>query len=42
MTDASNVPLIPREVLFGNPEKMAPGLSPTENAWPTWRRKTAS
>ncbi|HET9927710.1 MAG TPA: hypothetical protein VFQ09_02790, partial [Rubrobacter sp.] len=28
MIDASNVPLIPREVLFGNPEKMAPGLSP--------------
>ena len=28
MTDASNVPLIPREVLFGNPEKMAPRLSP--------------
>src|ERR687892_2619641 len=24
MTDASNVPLIPREVLFGNPEKVAP------------------
>ena len=28
MTDASNVPLIPREVLFGNPEKVAPRLSP--------------
>src|SRR5215217_4854477 len=28
MTDASTVPLIPREVLFGNPEKMAPRLSP--------------
>jgi dipeptidyl aminopeptidase/acylaminoacyl peptidase len=28
MTDASNVPLIPRKVLFGNPEKVAPRLSP--------------
>jgi hypothetical protein len=28
MTDASNVPLIPREVLFGNLEKVAPRLSP--------------
>src|SRR5918912_4616440 len=28
MTDTSNVPLIPREVLFGNPEKVAPRLSP--------------
>src|SRR5918992_1211413 len=28
MTDASNVPLIPREVLFGNPEKVSPRLSP--------------
>ena len=28
MTDASYVPLIPREVLFGNPEKVAPRLSP--------------
>ena len=30
MTDAATttVPLIPREVLFGNPEKMAPRLSP--------------
>src|SRR5215217_2115783 len=28
MTDASTVPLIPRELLFGNPEKMGPRLSP--------------
>ena len=28
MTDASTVPLIPREVLFGNPEMVAPRLSP--------------
>jgi Tol biopolymer transport system component len=29
MTDAvSSVPLIPREVLFGNPEKASPRLSP--------------
>src|SRR5215207_5809535 len=28
MTDASKVHLIPREVLFGNPEKVAPRLSP--------------
>ena len=28
MTDASAVPLIPREVLFGNPEKVGPRLSP--------------
>ncbi|HSK81930.1 MAG TPA: hypothetical protein VK902_00795, partial [Rubrobacter sp.] len=30
MTDASTVPLIPREILFGNPEKVAPRLSPDE------------
>ena len=28
MTATSTVPLIPREVLFGNPEKVAPRLSP--------------
>src|SRR5215210_2817099 len=28
MTDTSTVPLIPRELLFGNPEKMGPRLSP--------------
>ncbi|MEJ7816811.1 MAG: hypothetical protein WKF53_16700, partial [Rubrobacter sp.] len=28
MTDASVLPLIPREVLFGNPEKVGPRLSP--------------
>jgi dipeptidyl aminopeptidase/acylaminoacyl peptidase len=28
MTDAATVPLIPRELLFGNPEKMGPRLSP--------------
>ena len=28
MTDTTTVPLIPREVLFGNPERMGPRLSP--------------
>jgi hypothetical protein len=28
MTDVSTVPLIPRELLFGNPERMGPRLSP--------------
>ena len=28
MTDTATVPLIPREVLFGNPERMGPRLSP--------------
>ena len=27
-------PLIPREVLFGNPEKVNPKLSPTGREWP--------
>ncbi len=28
MTDTTMIPLIPREVLFGNPERMSPRLSP--------------
>ena len=38
---AENVPLIPRETLFGNPVKAAPRISdPAANAWPTWPPRT--